>query len=279
METHVAEKYINLLKKSLSFTLWPEPPIHMDVISTYFPAPIRHIIRAISKCLSYFNITIAYARKDIAEGMRIEGMPYFSLYAETMIGIKRLNNLQFCIESVLKDKIDGDLIETGVWRGGACIFMKGILAANGVKDKKVFVADSFEGLPKPNVNKYPVDKNDKHYRNRLLAISVEYVKKNFQKYELLDDDVVFLKGWFEDTLPAAPIRKLSVMRLDGDMYGSTMEALIHLYPKLQPGGYCIIDDYGAIENCKKAVDDFRSMHNVHEQMNKIDWTGYFWRKQ
>ncbi len=71
-------------------------------------------------------------------------------YAETMIGLKRLDNIQFCIESVLSNNIQGDLIEVGVWRGGASIFMKAVLAANRAIDRRVFVADSFEGLPKPD---------------------------------------------------------------------------------------------------------------------------------
>jgi O-methyltransferase len=95
---------------------------------------------------------------------------------------------------------------------------------------------------------------------------------------LLDDQVCFLKGWFKDTLPSAPIEKLAVMRLDGDMYGSTMDAFANLYHKLSPGGFCIIDDY-AIEGCRNAVNDFREQHNVQEPLQVIDWTGRYWRKK
>lgn len=246
MEPKIEKRYIDLLKKSLSFNLWPEPVIPLDFISDYFKSPIRTVIRAISKGLNIFSVTLSYSRKDITEAFRIEGRPYYSAYADTMIGLKRLDNIQFCVESVLEEGIEGDLIETGVWRGGACIFMRGILAAYGVGDRKIFLADSFEGLPRPDENKYPADKGDKLYKNRLLVVSQETVERNFMRYGLLDKQVVFLKGWFKDTLPNAPINKLAILRLDGDMYGSTMEALIHLYPKLQAGGYCIIDDYGAI---------------------------------
>ena len=97
-------------------------------------------------------------------------------------------------------------------------------------------------------------------------------------YGLLDDQVVFLRGWFKDTLPAAPISALSVLRLDGDMYASTMDALSALYPKLAPGGFCIVDDYGAIEACRQAVTDYRNAHGIAAEMVPVDWTAVYWRK-
>ena len=89
---------------------------------------------------------------------------------------------------------------------------------------------------------------------------------------------VFLKGWFKDTLPNIPTSTLAVIRLDGDLYQSTMESLENLYPKLSIGGYCIIDDY-ALETCKKAVDDFREEHDITSTLYEVDWTGRFWRKE
>jgi O-methyltransferase len=142
----------------------------------------------------------------------------------------------------------------------------------------VFVADSFQGLPPPDSERWPEDKGDIHHTAPFLAVSEEEVKENFRKYGLLDDRVVFLKGWFNDTLPSAPITKLAIMRLDGDMYGSTMDALVALYPKLSDGGYCVIDDY-ALEGCRKAVEDYRREHAIAEEIVKIDWTGAYWRKR
>ena len=199
-------------------------------------------------------------------------------YADTMIGLKRLDNLQYCVQTVIKENIEGDLIETGVWRGGACIFMRGILAAYGQENRKVYVADSFKGLPKPDPGKYPADKLDKLYQIDYLAVSKAEVENNFKKYGLLDEQVVFLKGWFKDTLPQAEIKKLAVLRLDGDMYESTMDALSNLYPKLSLGGFCIIDDY-ALAGCRAAVDDFRASEGISEPMHASDWTGVHWRKR
>ena len=170
-------------------------------------------------------------------------LPYdWPAFAHTMIGLERLNNLQFCVEDVIGKGVPGDLIETGVWRGGATIFMRAILKAHGVTDRRVWVADSFEGLPRADTERYPVDASGPrwHLADR-LAISLEEVQGNFERYGLLDDQVRFLKGWFRDTLHTVPDPQWAVIRLDGDMYGSTMEALTALYPNLAPGGCVIVD--------------------------------------
>jgi len=198
--------------------------------------------------------------------------------AHTMIGIKRLDNLQFCVEDVLRQGVAGDLIETGVWRGGATIFMRAILKVYAVEDRRVWVADSFSGLPPPNPSKYPADTNDTHHTFKDLSISMDQVKANFEKYGLLDDQVQFLKGWFSETLPTAPIDRLAVIRLDGDMYESTMDALTALYPKLSVGGYLIVDDY-ALAGCEKAVTDYRNMNHINEKILPIDGCGAYWRRE
>jgi hypothetical protein len=195
-----------------------------------------------------------------------------------MIGMKRLNNIQFCIESVVKNKVDGDFIETGVWRGGACIFAKSLFNILD-KNRTVWVADSFEGLPKPNTTLYPEDAGNDLYSLEQLRISVDQVKDNFRRFNLLDDKVKFLKGWFKDSLPTAPIEKLAIIRLDGDMYESTMDGLVNLYHKLSSGGFIIIDDYGTIPACKKAVHDFRDKHGITEEIIDIDGSGYYWQKK
>jgi O-methyltransferase len=179
---------------------------------------------------------------------------------------------------VLKDGVPGDFIETGIWRGGSVILMRAILKAYGVTDRTVFAADSFEGLPKPDAGSYPADKGDRHWTYKQLAVSLEEVRANFDRYGLLDDQVRFLKGWFKDTLPEAPIERLAVVRLDGDMYESTMTAMKALYPKLQPGGFLIVDDYGALKGCKQAIEDYRTQYSINEPIEIIDWSGVYWRK-
>lgn len=216
-----------------------------------------------------------YILPDISE--RLTGTDW-PTYADSMIGLKRLDNIQFCIEQILANGIKGDLIETGVWRGGAVIFMRAVLKAYGVTDRIVWVADSFSGLPKPNDVKYEHDKGDEHHLQPILQVSLEDVKHNFEKYDLLDEQVKFLKGWFKDTLPSAPIQNLALLRLDGDMYESTIDALTNLYPKVSIGGYVIIDDWNAIKACKVAVEEYRAKNNIMDEIIPIDQTGVYWKK-
>jgi len=195
-----------------------------------------------------------------------------------MIGTKRLDNVQRCVEDVLRDGVPGDLLEAGVWRGGVPILMRAVLKAHGVRDRVVWVADSFEGLPVPNPRDYPADRGYDLTMFKSLAVSLDEVRANFERFRLLDAQVKFLKGWFKDTLPVAPISRLAVMRLDADLYESTMDALVNLYPKLSPGGYAIIDDYGNAPPCRQAVDDFRRRHGITDEIVTIDWSGVFWQK-
>ncbi|OFX17424.1 MAG: hypothetical protein A2033_07795 [Bacteroidetes bacterium GWA2_31_9] len=201
------------------------------------------------------------------------------MYADSMIGMRRLDNIEYCFRKVIENNITGDFIETGVWRGGATIFMRALLKDSNITNKIVWVADSFEGLPKPNEKEYPSDKGDVHHTKDELAISIETVKGNFAKYNLLDENVKFLKGWFKDTLPKAPIEKLAILRLDGDMYESTMDTLVSLYPKLSKGGYVIIDDWGAVKGCKQATLDYRQKNNITEEIITIDWSSVYWKKE
>jgi len=198
--------------------------------------------------------------------------------AHTMIGMPRLDNLQACVEEVLRAGVPGDLIETGVWRGGASIFMRGVLKAYGITDRRVWVADSFEGLPRADRDRYPKESHLELHKFADLAVPLDEVRRNFERYGLLDDQVCFLKGWFRDTLPSAPIASLAVMRLDGDLYESTMDALVNLYPRLSSGGFVIVDDYNAVQSCNDAVDDFRTEREITTRLFMIPGSGAFWRK-
>jgi O-methyltransferase len=261
--------YLDLMKRCLTNFIYgdsEEQPVK----------PRGSLARRIVSVCAARGIRIVQARPFDQE-VRAEGRDW-PPNAHSMIGLKRLNNLQFCVQDVLVKGIPGDFIETGVWRGGATIFMRAVLKAYDVSDRFVWVLDSFEGLPAPNEKKYPEDTGDLLHTSRELAVSLEQVKSNFKKYGLLDDQVRFLRGWFRDTLPGAPIEKLAVLRLDGDMYESTMDALTNLYPKLSVGGYLIVDDYGAIPACRKAIHDYRGSHGIREKILEIDWTGVYWQR-
>ncbi len=199
--------------------------------------------------------------------------------AETMIGLVRLDCIQQCVETALEDDVPGDLMEAGVWRGGAVILMRGILAAYGIKDRKVWVADSFQGLPPADGSAFTQDLTGDLSGFSELAVSLEQVKSNFSRYDLLDDQVEFLEGWFKDTLPDAPIEALSVLRLDGDYYESTIQTLEALYEKVSVGGFVIVDDYLHLEACRQAVTDFRTAFSITDEIVEVDWNSVYWRRQ
>jgi O-methyltransferase len=273
--------YLDLLKRCLLNYVYPEAEQATSV------AP-KALSRGLDRLKVYAGwvavnwlgrrqLRIARRLSGFDAGKRAEGRDW-PRHAHTMIGEARLDNLRFCIEDVLRNRVPGDLIETGVWRGGATIFMRGVLEAHGVTDRTVYVADSFQGLPRPDAALYPADAGDIYHAYEDLKVTMEQVQENFRRYGLLDEQVHFLKGWFAETLPSAPFERLAVARLDGDMYGSTMDALRALYPKLSPGGYLIVDDYGAVAACRKAVEDFRSEHGIRDAIQPIDWTGVYWQR-
>ena len=194
--------------------------------------------------------------------------------AETMLGTRQLDLMQKCIADVLTRNIPGDLIEAGVWRGGMTIFMRAALAAYQVNDRQVWVADSFAGLPE-------IDRrhDGSAWNKGEMAVSLDTVRNNFARYGLLDEQVVFLKGFFSDTLPTASIRQLAILRVDADLYGSTMDVLRNLYSALSTGGYAIFDDYQNLPDCRRAIDEFRSEHGITEKICRIDERAIYWQKQ
>lgn len=272
-QVSIDERYLTLLKHTL---------LRVGFESPYEPLTFQRRPNLRNRLYDLLNRLLApryelvrrrpHSREDSITGKRC------SFDADTMIGLHRLDNVELAIRTVIAEKIPGDLLEAGVWRGGAAIFMRAALEVLGDSTRRVFVADSFEGLPPPNPAEFAEDQDYDLSNVCDLAVSVERVQGNFARYGWLDDRVTFLKGWFKDTLPTAPVETIAVLRADGDLYESTMDILNSLYHKVSPGGFVIIDDYGAWPPCKKAVDDFRARHNITDAIVTIDWTGVYWRK-
>ena len=275
-EAGAAELYLDLMKKCLTRYIFPEtmgplrrPPLTIKHLAWIAYPPLAAFLRQRGMAI--------FREMQVDLERRAEGRDW-PADAETMIGLRRLDNLHYCIRQVIQENVPGDFIETGVWRGGACIFMRAALKAYGDTERRVWVADSFEGLPKPD-GRYEQDKGDRHWRKSdVLGVSLEQVKANFSRYGLLDEQVQFLKGWFKETLPTAPAEKLAILRLDGDMYASTMDSLTNLYHRVAEGGYVIIDDYGEIKSCRQAVDDFRKSEGIAAPVIAIDQGGVYWQK-
>ena len=283
------QRYIDLLKSSLLNEIYIENEVRLMYvfamlgsrqtvdasvlreIGTRLPDWLRNVQTARQEGRPWWNVTVTESNGQ-AKSINLRNVCEFS---HTMVGRKRLDNIQYCLDLVRADGIEGDVIETGVWRGGASIFMRGYWAAWEMTDRTVWVADSFEGLPVPTL---PQDAGYDFSASKvpILAVSLEEVQENFRRYGLLDEQVKFLKGWFRDSLPGAPIRSLALLRLDGDLYESTMDALNALYDKVTPGGFIIVDDYGDFEPCRSAIHEFRDQHGITDPIEKIDWAGAYW---
>jgi O-methyltransferase len=277
VETPAVRLYLDLLKGVLMRTVPGDPELApAPWVPATSPLPRRLGHAYVQRFLRGTGMVLARPESvDRTRGARGGRWPR---HADTMIGAARLDNVEHCVTTCLREGVPGDLVETGVWRGGATILMRAVLAAHGVTDRTVWVADSFEGLPPPDPDTYPADAGDLHHTKQELAVSREQVEANFARYGLLDEQVRFLQGWFEDTLPTAPIERLAVMRLDGDMYSSTIQALEALYPRLSVGGFVIVDDYGEIEQARAATEDFRAREGITDEVVDIDGSGVYWRR-
>jgi O-methyltransferase len=265
--------YLDLLKKCLTRLVFEEPyfPIGFHPARHPLRAKLLDTVQALARARGLELVRASSSRRDREEGLD------WPMLAETMVGMKRLDNVQRCVTDVLVRGVPGDLIETGVWRGGVTILMRAILRAYGDTRRAVWVADSFRGLPKPS-GRYAVDIGSNLWQIEQLAVSQAQVRANFERYGLLDEQVRFLEGFFDETLPDAPFEQLAVARLDGDMYESTIVALEALYPKLSVGGFLIVDDY-ALDGCRAAVQDYRREHAITEPIEQIDWTGAYWQRR
>ena len=279
----IDDQYLELLKKCLTASIYPqsawkiiEPP-HRKRLTVLKPWKyVRYLIkRSFLAAIAHRSLMLV-ERRPFDPGAREAGRDW-PCFGYSMAGHRRLDNVQNCIEDILANDIPGDLLEAGVWRGGVTILMRAVLKHHGVNDRTVWAADSFEGMPIPDPQAHGPHTEPDLSEVDLLKVSLEQVKANFARFGLLDDHVRFLKGWFRDTLPNAPIHKLAILRLDGDLYESTMDALTALYHRVSPGGYLIVDDYYSWESCRKAVTDFRAKHRINAQINKIDWTGMYWQ--
>lgn len=278
------KKYLELLKKSLLNEIYLENELRIFCLAEgklkkKWSLNSRNVdFDKLHHIHKYFPEELKSFKTNRLEGQLLEVGSKHLVYADTMIGRKRLNNIEYCLRTILEEKTPGDVIECGVWKGGAAIFMKAYLDTWQAHDRVVWLADSFDGVP---VSTMIQDKHTDLSKNAFpgLAIPKDDVINNFIKYDVSLKGVQFLEGWFKDSLPKAPINQLALLRLDGDLYESTMDVLHSLYAKLSPGGFVIIDDYKALPQCEDAIHEFRSKNNVSEPIHKIDTMAVYWRKE
>jgi O-methyltransferase len=263
-----ADQYLSLLTSTLTASVYPESAWLLLKASD---APQKRIRAAICKALARRGYGLVKFRPFDPKAR--ENGADWPMFGYSMIGKYRIANIQLCLEAVQKENVPGDFVECGVWRGGASMFAKAVLNRLGDHSRTVWLCDSFEGMPVQRAE----DRIDPALGGR-IAVSLEQVRENFTRFGLLDDHVRFVKGWFSDSLASAPIEKISVLRLDGDYYSSTMDALTNLYDKVSPGGFIIVDDYYAFKSCEQAITDFCEQRKIKPDLVKIDDIGVYFRK-
>jgi len=276
MSLAVIDRYLELLKKSVLEELYFDNEIRLiylrqcvEGLDAFDPSALLDIARGRP---ALYQAHLAASVDGNSAGRWPEDIGFY----HTMIGRRRLDNFHACLDTIRQEDVPGDLIECGVWRGGTVVFMRGYLAAHNLANRRVFVADSFAGLPKPSAADEGLDISRDVVP--ILAIERARVENLFRAYDLLDARVRFLEGWFADTLPRADFSQLALLRLDGDLYSSTRDALVACYDRVAPGGFVIVDDYGAIPQCARAISDFRAERGITDPIHRIDWTGVYWRK-
>lgn len=276
-ESAMRRRYLHLLKRALVNLLYAEHELRMRHLARLTP-PVDPRMR--ERELRDIRWLQPEAHAALVRSKHCGGVMYGepTRDAHTMVGLLRLDNLEYCARKVFADRIPGDFLEAGVCQGGAAIFLRALQVAFGEGDRVTWVADSFQGLPPPSL---PQDTDMDFTESRFpwLAMSEATVKENFRTYDLLSDQVRFIAGWFEDSLPNTPTGPLALLRIDADLYKSTLDVLEALHERVSLGGYVIIDDYGAFAPCREATDEFRQRLGITAPLRRIDWSGVFWRKE
>ena len=269
-------RYLELLRRALVNLLYPEHELRIERLEAgEMPDERRERDRMLRDIRYRDADEFAGLIAAKQNGSVWRGKPW--RFSHTMVGMRRLEHLQWCAERVFEDGVPGDFLEAGVCQGGASILLRALQVAYGQPHRRTWLADSFEGLPVP-AHEADMNYDFSEAKQPWLAFSRAAVEDNFRTYDLLSAQVVFLPGWFRDTLADAPVSALAILRLDADLYESTREALAALYDRVSPGGFIVIDDYDAFAPCRRAVQEFRGERGVTEPIRHIDRMAVYWRK-
>ncbi|WP_051633055.1 TylF/MycF/NovP-related O-methyltransferase [Thermonema rossianum] len=201
----------------------------------------------------------------------------------TMTSEERMVSLCRAMDYVIKNNIEGDLVECGVWRGGSSMIMAMKLLEYGIRDRKIYLYDTFEGMTPPSDvdESFQGEKAIEILKQRVKTKADPYwayatlddVKLNLQRTGIPTEQLCFVQGKVEETLPAVLPDKIALLRLDTDWYESTYHELVHLYPKLVRGGILIIDDYGHWKGARRAVEQYLQENGIKIFLSRIDYTG------
>jgi len=194
----------------------------------------------------------------------------------TLTTVERCYSLYKAIQYITKGDIQGNIAECGVWRGGSAMLAALTLIQNNQTHRKIYLYDTYEGMPKPTDK--DVDINGTPYlllwkkEQELLTVSLDEVKNNMLSTGYPEDNIIFVKGMVEKTIPRTLPNQIALLRLDTDLYESTYHELIHLYPKVTTQGVVIIDDYGHFQGSQEATDKYFSEESREVLFHRIDYS-------
>ncbi len=207
----------------------------------------------------------------------------------TMTSPERIFSLIEAVRYVVKNNIEGDIVECGVWKGGSMMAVAETLKVLDNTNRNLYLYDTYEGMSAPTEHdityngdnaKLLLNSNTDKEQNLVWAYgALEIVKQNMQLTGYPADKITYVKGKVEDTIPQTVPKKIAILRLDTDWYESTKHELLHLFPLLVNGGVLILDDYGHWAGAKKAVDEFLNEYPHPVLLNRIDETGRIAIKQ
>jgi O-methyltransferase len=200
----------------------------------------------------------------------------------TLTSPERLFACVRAVEYLVANRIPGDVVECGVWKGGSMMAIALTLLRLRADPRELYLFDTFEGMAPPTEGDVDFRGSDAASQ---LAQDTER-KGGVWACAPLDETrravlstgyeparIHFVKGKVEETLPAAAPAQIGLLRLDTDWYESTRHELVHLFPRLVKGGVIIIDDYGHWQGAKKATDEYLAEHGIALLLNRIDYTG------
>jgi hypothetical protein len=192
----------------------------------------------------------------------------------TMCSNARLRGLYHGLHDVVIRNVPGDVVECGSARGGSAALMGLTLRKLGAQ-RKMWLFDTFEGLPAPSVN--DPDRDIADLFTGTCVGTVEEVRGLFACLNLLQG-TEFVQGLFQDTVAVSPISQIAFLHIDGDWYESVKTCLENLYEKVAPGGIIQLDDYGYWQGARKAVDEFLGRRGIQSPLQRLDYSGRFFVK-
>ena len=199
----------------------------------------------------------------------------------TMTSPERVQALCAAVRYITRAHIPGDFVECGVWKGGSMMAAARTLIKLGDQSRRLHLFDTFDGMTAPTTADISVDGDSaeelllKSAKEELVwaRSPLEEVRRAVLSTGYEPSRILFIQGRVEDTIPTRAPQSIALLRLDTDWYESTKHELLHLYPRLAPGGVLLIDDYGHWKGARKAVDEYIADHSLPLMLHRIDYTG------